>query len=260
MARVELMVAALLAAGGLPAAAAAQQDFQWKGRVATGKSLEVRGISGDVLVSAATGTEASVTAVKRSRRDDPDEVRIEVVEHDGNVTICAVYPPSRRRGPNECRPGGGEQHSDNNDVSVEFTVAVPAGVRFIGATVNGDVAARALRSDAEVSTVNGSVDVETTGYAEARTVNGSIEARLGSGNWPRHLDFRTVNGGITLELPADVKAEVEAETVNGEISTDFPLTVSGRFGPRRINGTIGGGGPVLSMETVNGSIRLRRTP
>jgi hypothetical protein len=243
------------------APATAQGVFEWKGQLAAGKGIEIRGINGDVLASAATGSEVQVTAVKRAhRRGDPEDVRIEVVEHADGVTICAIYPPGRRGRENECAPGGGHQETRDNDVSVEFTVRVPAGVRFFGNTVNGDVEVDGLRSDAEVSTVNGSVDISTTGYAEATTVNGSIEATLGSATWPRHLDFRTVNGGITLRLPADTRAEVEAETVNGDITTDFPLTVSGRFGPRRVNGTIGGGGSVLALQTVNGSIRLRKTP
>ena len=48
------------------------------------------------------------------------------------------------------------------------------------------------------------------------------------------------------------------KTVNGDIETEFPLTVSGRVGMRRIRGTVGQGGRTLELETVNGSIRLRK--
>jgi DUF4097 and DUF4098 domain-containing protein YvlB len=90
-------------------------------------------------------------------------------------------------------------------------------------------------------------------------VNGSIIASMGRANWSDALDFRTVNGGITLDLPANLSTEVRAETVNGDIVTDFPLMVTGRFGPRRLNGTIGNGGRRLDLATVNGTIRLRKT-
>ncbi|MGH7672909.1 MAG: hypothetical protein ACREMC_08415, partial [Gemmatimonadales bacterium] len=79
----------LLAAAG---SAAAQEDFRWHGRLAPGKTIEVKGVNGDVRAVAATGPEVDVTAAKRARRSDPDEVKIEVVEHEGGVTICAVYP------------------------------------------------------------------------------------------------------------------------------------------------------------------------
>jgi DUF4097 and DUF4098 domain-containing protein YvlB len=67
-----------------------------------------------------------------------------------------------------------------------------------------------------------------------------------------------VNGGITIDLPANVSTDVRASTVNGGIVTDFPLTVIGRLGPRRLNGTIGSGGRRLELSTVNGTIRLRK--
>ena len=107
-------------------------------------------------------------------------------------------------------------------------------------------------------TVNGSVTFSTTGYAEATTVNGSIRGALGSSDWPDTLDFETVNGSITLDLPEGLSTTVEASTVNGSISTDFPLTVQGRFSRRRLTGTIGNGGRRLQLETVNGGISLRK--
>lgn len=146
----------------------------------------------------------------------------------------------------------------DNDVKVHFTVRVPAGVKFRGNTVNGELEAEGLRADAVVSTVNGSVRVETTGNAEAHTVNGSIYATMGRADWADEADFRTVNGGITLTFSSDLHAEIRAETVNGDIESDWPVMVRGRFGPKRVTGTIGQGGRVLHLETVNGDIRLRR--
>ena len=64
------------------------------------------------------------------------------------------------------------------------------------------------------------------GLAEAQTVNGSIEVRMGRANWTDALEFETVNGGITIELPGDLNADVNASTVNGSLSSDWPLTVS----------------------------------
>jgi DUF4097 and DUF4098 domain-containing protein YvlB len=150
-------------------------------------------------------------------------------------------------------------NTHDNDVRVDFTVRVPAGVRFIGKTVNGAVAATSLASDVEARTVNGGIHISTTGLANAETVNGSIVAALGRARWSDVLEFRTVNGGITLDLPATLSAEVRANTVNGDIVTDFPLTVTGRVGPRHLRGTIGTGGRELALTTVNGTIRLRKT-
>jgi hypothetical protein len=234
------------------------QDFNWRGRVARGGDIEIRGINGDITAVAASGSEVRVVAHKTAKRSDPDEVEIKVVEHDDGVTICAIYPSPRRSQPNTCEPGGGRSNTRDNDVQVEFEVQVPAGVRLLANTVNGAINASDLQGDIVANTVNGSIELSTTGLAKANTVNGSISASMGRANWTGDLEFTTVNGGITLEVGNDISADVKAETVNGDISTDFPLTVQGRFGPRRISGTIGRGGRTLHLTTVNGSIEIRQ--
>lgn len=244
----------------IPAATAAQDDFQWRGRIAAGMTLEIKGVQGDVIAEPATGDMALVVAEKRARRDDPDEVRIEVIEHRDGVTICAVYPtPRRARRENECAPGeGGRMSVQDNDVRVRFMVQVPEGVHFVGKTVNGDVEARGITGNVEARSVNGGIDVEAAGHVEAETVNGSITAVMGRSDFREGLYFETVNGSITVEIPDDLNVDFDARTVNGRIETDFPITIQGRMSPRRLRGRIGDGGPELSFTTVNGSIRLRR--
>ncbi len=253
-------IPAALFAALLVAAPAAAQDFHWNGRLAAGKRLEIKGVNGSIRAMATTGDQIDVSARKTSRRDDPDEVKIEVVPSEDGVTICAVYPtPRRARHENSCEPGDRWSSStENNDVTVDFTIKLPAGIAFSGETVNGDVDAEELGADALVSTVNGSIDVSAAGHVEASTVNGSIRAAMGRADWSSEVEFSTVNGGITLTLPDNLSAEVSAETVNGDLETDFPLTVTGKFGPRHMRGTIGSGGRYLKLSTVNGSIHLRK--
>lgn len=248
---------ALVAAGLLVASPAAAEDFRWSGALERGQLVEIKGVNGDVDAVATSGDRVEVTARKTARHDDPDEVRIEVVEHPGGVTICAVYPD--RRGRNECAPGeGGRLGAEHNDVEVSFRVSLPAGLRFAGRTVNGGVSVRDLEGDVEATTVNGSVTVATAGRATARTVNGSIDARVGRADGREPLSFETVNGRIEVELPEGASADVDARTVNGSIDSDFPLDVRGRWAHKRASGEIGGGGRELELKTVNGSIRLRR--
>src|SRR5437879_6703554 len=194
-------------------AALTAQDFNWHGRIAAGKRLEVKGVSGDVRAVLASGAEAVVNARKHARRSDPDDVEIKVVQSDEGVTICAVYPtPPRAREENSCEPGDRWHSStDNNDVVVDFEVQVPAGVEFNGQTVNGEMSAEGLKGDVKASTVNGSVRVSTTGLAEASTVNGPVTAEMGRANWTNVLEFSTVNGGSTLTLPPKRDTDVRAK-------------------------------------------------
>lgn len=249
---------AMAVADGADLSAAEQRDFRWSGRVAAGRVVEIKGVNGSVRAEASSGGEVEVVAEKRGRRSNPDEVRIEVVEHPDGVTVCAVYPDAGRE-PNVCAPGsGGRMNVRNNDVNVEFTVRVPVGVRFTGRTVNGGVEARGMSADVVAQTVNGGINVATTGVVRAQTVNGSIDAALGKADWDDRLEFQTVNGDINLSFPTSLSAEVNAETVNGQITTDFPLTVQGRFSRHSLKGTIGGGGRELRLRTVNGNMEIRR--
>jgi hypothetical protein len=249
-------VAALLLGG---ASRAAAQDFTWAGAIPQGRAIEIKGVNGDVRAEPSGSNQVEVVAVKTARRDDPESVRIQVVPHDGGVTICAVYPSRNGARPNECAAGeGGRNNVQNNDVTVRFTVRVPAGVTFIGKTVNGDVEATRLNGDVVLTTVNGSATFSTTGGGRASTVNGSIRGEMGRADWNDTLSMSTVNGSITLTLPATLNTEVRASTVNGDITADFPVTVQGKVSRRRLEGTIGGGGRSLVLDSVNGSITLKR--
>lgn len=232
--------------------------WNWKGRVAAGKTIEIKGVNGDVRAMAGPGPDVVVTADKQGRRSNPDSVNLVVVPSAGGVTICAVYPSSGRE-PNSCEPGdNGRLSSKDNDVSVTFTVQIPAGVKFVGRTVNGGVSTDRLGGDADVATVNGEVRVVAAGVVRAQTVNGSVDVSMGKADWRGTISLGTVNGGIRVVLPAGVNAEVSGKTVNGSITSEFPLTIQGRFGPRSVHGTIGAGGRRLDLETVNGDITLAR--
>jgi hypothetical protein len=261
----------MIASGAL----AQSNDFHWSGQIQRGKAIEIKGVNGSVRAEFTSGNQVEVTAVKTARRSDLNSVSIQVVQEDGNVTVCAVYPTPERRssprnssrsggdyGPNECRPGSaGHMNVDDNDVRVDFMVKVPAGVRLFGKTVNGNIEAAALRADAAVETVNGKITLETTGTGSAVTVNGSIDAALGASTWTDRLEFRTVNGSITLRLPKDVNANVHAGMMNGAFQSDFPLMVQSFGGRNRhVDGTIGKGGRDLDLHTVNGGIHLQSVP
>jgi DUF4097 and DUF4098 domain-containing protein YvlB len=238
------------------------RDFRWEGAVASGKWVKLQNINGDVEVTAATGDRVEVTAIKRGRRGDPEDVRIEVKRYgtnDENVSICAIwgnatcdengYRSQRRR----------NRDHDENDIEVEFSVRLPRGVNIELGTVNGSVDVRGVTGEVNASSVNGGVDaVSDGGPVTASTVNGSIRASmrtLGSGD----LEFSTVNGSITVELPERIDADLRMTTVNGTLSSrDFPLTVTGRFNPQNLRATIGRGGTRLSFSTVNGNVELRK--
>ena len=238
-----------------------ERDFSWDGRIQNGRWLYVRNLNGAVRVERASGDRAEVVAVKRWRRGNPEEVRIEtrrVGGDDGDVIICAFWTENASCDEDGYRSRGDGHRNRDNDTSVEFTVRLPAGVRIGASTVNGSVRVDGATSEIDASTVNGQVSaVSTGGPVRASTVNGDIDVRmrdLGTGD----LEYSTVNGSIDIEVPANLDAELDMRTVNGSLSADFPITLQGRVNPRRIRATIGKGGRRIKLETVNGSVEVRK--
>ena len=246
------LMSILLAAPLTVFGAVSTNTFHWSGHVAAGQRIEVRGINGSIHAQPASGESVEVIAYKSGRVIDPAAIGVEVVESDGGVTIIAV--PQSASACDECPVDAG---SPAGDANVDFTVSVPSGVRFVARTVNGLVEAKSLDADMEAHTVNGDVVLSTTRAAQGETVNGSITASVGKIN--SALNFSTVNGTISLEVPRSTAARIHAKTLNGPIRTEFPLAVSGHFPAQHADGIIGCGGPELRLATVNGSISLRRS-
>ena len=257
-------------------AEAPQQDFHWRGRLASGEQIQINNVIGDIRAEPADGDEVVVTGVRHGR--NPERVRIEVVRRREGTVICAVYPPDGNgrwsrddndddddRGPRDaCNPRG--TNSRDGDASVDFTVRVPAGVKLAARTVSGDVQATRLRGPVDARSVSGNVRVSTAGPVQASSVSGSVTATLGRMGG-QDLTFRSVSGDVTLEVPAGIDAEFQARTLSGSIDSDFPLRLGGgdergRYRVRvgqQAHATLGRGGPALHVTTVSGDVVLRRS-
>lgn len=235
-------------------------DFEWRGRLSAGGTIEVKGVSGDIRATLASGDEVEVVAMKRGDRRDVEAVTFEVVEHRDGITVCALFPQRRGR-TTYCDPGSWRdlRLERDLDVEVDFDVRIPADGRFVARTISGDIDIQGLRSDVVAKTVSGDVWIETMGLAEARTVSGSVRATLGRIDWTGELAFETVSGDVIVEAPDGLEADVDFSTISGDIETDFAIAVRGRgFVRHNLRGTIGNGGRELRLKTVSGDVSLRR--
>jgi hypothetical protein len=75
-----------------------------------------------------------------------------------------------------------------------------------------------------------------------------------AGGWTVHSG----DGNVTLRLPEDLAANVEAHTGDGHITVDVPLAGSGGPDKNSVSGKLSGGGPTLTIHTGDGSIHLAR--
>ncbi len=249
-------LAAVLWPGSSPTAAQDNDEFSWSGSVAVGKTLQIKNANGPLVAEYTEGNSIEVRAVKEGPAADREAVTFEVVEHDDGITICAIYP-GRLWSSNDCEPDSGHMSSNRNKTKVTFNVRVPAGVRFVGETMNGRIGADNLRSDVELLTMNGAIEVWTTGWASASTMNGKVWARIGSTDWSAELELESMNGAIEVVLPVGASTVVRASTMNGRVQSDWPLEKTGWI-RNKASGTIGSGGRTISLSTMNGNISLRR--
>lgn len=142
------------------------------------------------------------------------------------------------------------------DIQVQYILRVPPQVALDVTTVNGRVVTRGMGGETEVTTVNGSIDVETPGTAEVRlkTVNGRVRAKFLDDF--RGARMKTVNGRVEAMLPPNASFACDLSQVNGDFEASFPLSIHSHPGSRRVSGEVNGGAHDLKIVTVNGDIRI----
>ncbi len=237
------------------AATSTDNEFHWKGRLAPEKLVTVKSVSGSIEVTGVDGDEVEVSATKSGPHADRLQVR--VIPSDEGILVCESYQYEEDSS-DTCGQGGAHSHSHGSAPHVAYAIRLPRNLRLAAGTVNGSVAARSLGRYAEVSSVNGSVEISTAKWAKASSVNGSIHAQFGEAGWDT-LKLTTVNGGIHVALPSNANTDVHFSSVNGHLDSDFPITTQGRMGRHSFEGKIGSGGRDLELSTVNGSVELQKS-
>ena len=221
----------------------ARKEFRWQGHIAAGQSVEIQGVRGNIRAEAATGDKVEIVATKHGG-GDPETVEVKVIEHDGGVMICAIYPAQEGNSGYQCLPNRGDaimnasasvdhdkatiEFSNGSggdiqmvDVRVDFVVRIPSGVGFGAVVIDGEISAKGLTGD---------------------------------------MIAHSMLGDVKVELSADTNTSVRVETAMGNIESDFPLSIKsgGHFG-QSAKGNIGSGGGQIKLRADIGSIMLRRS-
>lgn len=143
--------------------------------------------------------------------------------------------------------------------SVSYEIFVPQVTELTVKTHNGGVTISDVRGQMHLDSHNGGIHLKRiAGDVSGTTHNGGIHVELMGSIWDgRQLEVTTYNGGITVTMPANYSAHVQAETSSGHIQSDFPITVSGELRPRRLDTNIGSGGALIHLATHNGQVTLK---
>jgi hypothetical protein len=107
--------------------------------------------------------------------------------------------------------------------SADFEITVPKSTSVIVAnSVHGDLQCSDLSGDIEVRSMHGDVKLDgVSGGALVETVNGEINVNVKSLAQSKPLSFTSMNGEISIHVPADLKAAIRFRTHRGVILSNF---------------------------------------
>lgn len=243
------VLVALLATGSLFASVTEEETFSYK--LNDGGRFSISNVNGSIVVTGGSGDSVEIVATKKAdNQEDLDKIEIEISHSADEIVVETELGKSDRwysRG--------------NNSGSVKYEVIVPAGTELHSVdTVNGNVNVSGVSGKVVAESVNGDLDIsDLAGDVGLSTVNGSIDAEFSMLEGDQRVKAETVNGRVTIRLPANADVDVSADTLNGGISAgDFGLEVEKGFVGSDLNGKIGNGSARLNIDTVNGAIKIRK--
>ena len=208
-------------------------------------TVHLENINGDIAIVAWDKAEVSLEAEKKGRTDaDLAKITLEIDSSPAKLRLKTKYAKTGLFG--------------NVNASVRYKLMVPAGARLEKIdSVNSAITVTGVRGSVNLDVVNGSITA--TGLAaNARldSINGSLHAEFATLEGVTKVKLDSVSGAVSVTLPKDAGARIDADTVNGRISVDQPVKL-GKVGRRSFAGQIGTDGPEIELETVNGSISIK---
>ena len=271
---------ALAASASLAGADEWSRQYALKGR----PELRLSTDDGSVRVVVGTGSQIEAQVTTEGWTIGPGEVTV-TESQTGDRVVIEVRLPRRfsmfgHRGRRSVKlvvrvPSEADLDIRTGDGSVELA---PISGRVTVSTGDGSISAEGLRGEIRLHTGDGSIratgldgrlqadtgdgSMRVRGRFESldlRTGDGRIEAEVESGSkvsaaW----SLSSGDGGITLRIPEDLGAELDARAGDGRVVVDVPVTVTGKVSRSAVRGKLAGGGGSLRLHTGDGSIRLQR--
>ena len=221
------------------------QDFQKNYSIPANGSINIRNVSGNIVITGYDGDAISVSAYKEGR--DREMVEIEDTSTASRVDLAARYP-------SEC----------NCNVDVRFELRVPRNLGYNFdqiSTASGDINVSGVRGEMRLSTASGNVEVkDVAGEVNARTASGDVEVQINSLEGSGNMKFSSASGDVHVRLPSTLDADVRMTSISGSVETDFPLEVRRpRYGPgSNARGRLGNGSRLLQISSASGDVSLMK--
>ena len=241
------------------------------------RTLDVRAVTGSIHVIAADVSDVQVEVRRVTRARSDDDLR----EADRDVTLDFIDNESRVRavvreaGDVVCGEPSNRSRSwrPRYQVAFEFTIRVPRRINLQLCAMNGDeIRVEGTDGEFDIKHLNGRITMSNIrGSGSAETLNGPVVVSFAEA--PRAASWlKTLNGDVEATFPAGLSADLQLRTRNGELLTDFDIQIlplpaaaverrNGHFLYRSDGSAhvrVGRGGTSISMETMNGDVRVIR--
>jgi hypothetical protein len=238
-----------------------------------GRKLLVDNIHGFIHVTGTSGSQVQVSIEKHIYADSNEamaeakrDVKMDMSQQGNFVRLYEDGP---------FRSANGTNYRGDNyygyRVVFDFEVQVPYDTELVLKGVNhGDIQVKKTTGDYDIHGLNGGIDMEdVSGSGLVSTLNGKVKVTFNR-NPSKATQFKTLNGSVDVYFQNGLNADLKFKKLNGGIYTDFEVaalpqtaaagdSVDGKFvyrSNRQTTGRAGKGGPELSFDTLNGSIRL----
>ena len=265
--------------------AASRQDYKVEDRepvhhTFTGdKTIDTDLINGSITVIGDGGSTMRVEGERVIRAVNQDQVarakRDDVLDMNEKGGVAQLYENGPfRNNNNHSSDDHGFHDTSEREYEVEWnlTVHVPRETALHLRSVNGAVTAQDTSGAFDVRAVNGAIGMTNiAGSGTISAVNG-VNVVSFRENPKADTSISSVNGKIEVTFQPNLSADFSLRTVNGGMFTDFDSTMlgaapgsaskeNGRFvykarGESRVR--VGAGGPTIKIDTVNGSIQIRK--
>jgi len=223
------------------------ERFSRKVKVGRDARVSIDNVAGNIVVTGGSGDEVSIEAVKRTRGDRSElaTVRITVDERAGRVDVRTEGEQNRS---NRGRRG--------SQVSVDYTVTVPASASVDLHSVSGSMRVTGVRGSLRAETVSGNVTTTDTPKLEvAKSISGDVS--LTGAAAEGDLSASSVSGSVTAR---GLKAHgLDLGSVSGDIMLSD--VTCDRLGIKSVSGSVEYAGSILKggryeINSHSGSVRL----
>lgn len=252
-----LLLVLLFGLTGMTYAGTLEKTVKKEASLKYGGEVVLDNVNGKITIEGWDREEVSVIAEirVRDRNEDRaqellDEIEIDFDERRGEIRIRTITPK---------RNSGfwGWASGNKSSVSVYYRVKVPEECSLDIDNTNGAIEVSDVEGEIRLESTNGKIWTESVGgTVDANTTNGSIKVDIADITSSKDMEFTTTNGSVKIYLPEDAGFDLNARTTNGSIKTDFSMNTRSKYNRRRMQGSVNGGGPLVYVETTNGSINV----